>query len=136
MLLASYDESDAYLTKEDVNELHECDEENNPGIGYNEIYDEMNWDNFKYEVRSAFEKRKFPVILQANNSNWRGQTGFAKAENTDDLIGKIASFDSSYYKLHRTRGSALYFSLGTHDVPMGFTIDIKPYTNKLWDGVS
>ena len=137
MLLASYDESDAYFDEDDIEEMFDgIDEEDKPETGFNESYDEMYWSDFKYEVKSALEKRKFPVILRANNSRWDGQTGYARAEDVDGLIGKVASFDSSHYQLHRTRGGALHFSLGTHDVPTGFTIDIVPFTQKHWDEVS
>lgn len=53
--------------------------------------------NLEYEL---FEhKIKFPVTLEAVASNWRGQTGYAEAENQSDLMSKILSFDPSYAEL-------------------------------------
>ena len=123
-LIAEYNESYAYIEEEDLTE-----EEIKDGVeaGYDEDLDLLYWDDFKYQVENAFSKRKFPVVLQANNSNWRGQTGYAKADSVTEILDKISSFESSKYQLHKTRGGALHFSLATHDVPTGFTIDIKPY---------
>jgi len=136
-LIAAYDESDAHFDEEQIEEMFDgYDEEDKPEPGFSETYDEMYWSDFKVNVKEVFAKRKFPVVLRANNSNWRGQTGYARAENVDEVIDKIASFDSSYYQLHKTAGSALHFKLGTHDVPTGFTIDIKPFNQAYWDKVS
>ena len=81
-------------------------------------------------------KLKFPVTLEAVASNWRGQTGYAEAENQNDLINKISSFDPSYVKLCINTSSLqepeldndlypLYFKIYTHDVPMGFRMNLK-----------
>ena len=135
MLVTSYDSSDAYWTEEEVLEMKgESPEEHKfTKPGYQDDLDEMYLDDFKWGVKEAFSKRKFPLVLRANNSNWRGQTGYAKADNVEDILSKLFNFDSSYYKLHRTRGGALHFALGTHDVPQGFTIDIKPYNAAYWN---
>lgn len=122
-LIADYDESYAYVEEEDLTQEKI---EDGVKVGYNEDLDLLYWDDFRCQVEHAFSKRKFPVILQANNSNWRGQTGFAKANSATEVLNKILSFESNRYELHRIRGGALYFSLATHDVPTGFTIDINP----------
>jgi hypothetical protein len=88
--------------------------------------DDFNWDwqDFKDKIRHVFKPRTFPLQLIALNSNWRGQTGYATVNSVDELTQKIASFDSSYYELHKIRNS-YEFRLSTHDVPCGFTIQIR-----------
>lgn len=82
------------------------------------------WDDFKnnvkYELNEIFT---YPLTLEAINSNWRGQTGYTEVDNFDDLIRKIASFDSSFVELHK-EDDEYYFKLATHDVPTGFCIYI------------
>ena len=91
--------------------------------------------NLEYEL---FEhKIEFPITLEAVASNWRGQTGYAEAESQSDLINKISSFDPSYVKLCINTSNLqepevvdkdlypLYFKIYTHDVPMGFRMNLK-----------
>ena len=86
--------------------------------------DSYAWDDFKnnvkYELNEVFT---YPLTLEAINSNWRGQTGYAEVENFDELIKKVASFNSSFVELHK-EDDEYYFKLATHDVPTGFCIYI------------
>lgn len=78
------------------------------------------WDNVKCELDSL----QYPITLEAQNSNWRGQTGYAEAEDFDQLINKICSFNSGFIEFHKD-DDEYYFKLATHDVPTGFRIYIK-----------
>ena len=78
MLVAQYDESDAYLTQEAYDELDEDQKEDTEPGEYSEDIDSMYYDDYKWGVREAFAKRKFPVVLAARRSNWRGQDGYAR----------------------------------------------------------
>lgn len=86
--------------------------------------DSYAWDDFKnnvkYELNEVFT---YPLTLEAINSNWRGQTGYAEAEDFKQLIQKVESFDSSFVELHK-EDDEYYFKLATHDVPTGFCIYI------------
>ena len=90
--------------------------------------------NLEYEL---FEhKIEFPVTLEAVASNWRGQTGYAEAESQSNLMSKISSFDPSYIELCINTSNLqepevddedsypLYFKIYTHDVPMGFRMNL------------
>lgn len=112
MLVAVYNEADTHCEEE-------YDEYNDHDYAYN-----TNWRDFEEEVTDALENRKFPLRLIALNSNWRGQTGYAEVESVDDIISKLTSFDSSYYELHKI-GNSYEFRLSTHDVPTGFTVQIR-----------
>ena len=81
------------------------------------------WDDFKDNVGTELDHLSYPITLEARNSNWRGQTGYAEVDNFDDLIRKVASFDSSFVELHQ-EDDEYYFRLATHDVPTGFCIYI------------
>ncbi len=117
MIVALYDETDAYVTEdENGNEVEEY---------FNECLADTCFEDFRYEVEETFADRKFPIKLTAHSSNWRGDTGYAIVEDVDDIISKLASFNSTYYKLERGRGGSLTFSLATHDVPTGFQITVK-----------
>ena len=63
--------------------------------------DEYDFDDFTQNLEYVlFEyKIEFPITLEAVASNWRGQTGYAEAENQSDLMSKISSFDQSYVEL-------------------------------------
>jgi hypothetical protein len=111
MLVATFNEDDCEPDTYDEYNDHDYD------------YD-MRWEDFRRQVEDALENRKFPLQLIALNSNWRGQTGYAEAESVDDIINKLTSFDSSYYKLHKI-GNSYEFRLSTHDVPTGFTVQIR-----------
>ena len=101
--------------------------------------DEYDFDDFTQNLEYVlFEyKIEFPVALKAVASNWRGQTGYAEAKNQSDLIDKISSFDPSYVELCINTSSLeepgivdedsypLYFTIYTHDVPMGFRMNLK-----------
>ena len=131
MLITSYDSQDAYFTEEDIEEMQLDEDDREPG--YDEDYDNMYFDDFRYDALQVLSKRKYPLVLRANNSNWQGKTGFATVDSADELLGKVFSFDSSYYELHRTRGSALHFRLATHDVPQSFSIDLLPFNQAYWE---
>ena len=64
--------------------------------------DEYDFDDFTQNLEYVlFEyKIEFPITLEAVASNWRGQTGYAEAENQSDLMSKISSFDPSYAELY------------------------------------
>ena len=81
------------------------------------------WDDFKENTKLEFDSLSYPVTLEARNSNWRGQTGYAEVNDFDDLISKVASFDSSFVELHK-ENDKYYFRVATHDVPTGFCIYI------------
>ena len=97
--------------------------------------DEYDFDDFTQNLEYVLSEYKieFPVTLEAVASNWRGQTGYAEAENQSDLINKISSFDPSYVKLCVIQEPGvvdedlypLYFKIYTHDVPMGFRMNLK-----------
>ena len=63
--------------------------------------DEYDFDDFTQNLEYVFFEYKieFPITLEAVASNWRGQTGYAEAENQSDLINKILSFDPSCVEL-------------------------------------
>ena len=81
------------------------------------------WDDFKENTKHELDHLSYPITLEARNSNWRGQTGYAEVDNFDDLIRKVASFDSSFIELHK-ENDEYYFKVATHDVPTGFCIYI------------
>ena len=81
------------------------------------------WDDFKANTGTELDHLSYPVTLEARNSNWRGQIGYAEVDNFDDLINKVCSFDSSFVELHR-EDDEYYFRVATHDVPTGFCIYI------------
>ena len=126
MLVAQYDSNDAYLSEKDYEELDEETKEY-ASIGYDEDLDSTYFSDFKYEVEQIFSKKKFPLILIARASNWRGQDGYSKVNTVEKILSKIFSFSNDSMKLHRTRGSALHFKTASHDVPTGFIIEVKPY---------
>ena len=91
-------------------------------FSYEDDYEES-WDDFKENTKHELDHFAYPVTLEARNSNWRGQTGYAEVNDFDDLIRKVASFDSSFVELHK-EDDEYYFKLATHDVPTGFCIYI------------
>jgi len=126
MLVAEYDSSDAYLSQEAYDDLDEDQKEDTEPGEYSEDIDSMYYDDFKYEVKQAFAKRNFPLVLAAIASNWQNQTGYATCTDVDDVLQKVNSFDSGSIQLHRGKGNSLWFQMGgTHDVPMGFTIEVN-----------
>ncbi len=124
-LLTQYDSSDAYLSQEDYDNLEPEDKEFREPDTYDEDLDQMYYDDFKYDVQQAFSKRKFPLVLEAVSSNWRGQTGTKECDNTEDVLDGIMSFESASIELHRGQGRSLWFVMGgTHDCPLGFHIKV------------
>ena len=81
------------------------------------------WQDFYDNTSAELDHLSYPVTLEARNSNWRGETGYAKVNDFDDLIRKVASFNSSFVELHK-EDDEYYFKLATHDVPTGFCIYI------------
>ena len=47
------------------------------------------WDDFKVNTETELDHLSYPITLEAINSNWRGQTGYAEVENFDDLLRKV-----------------------------------------------
>ena len=82
------------------------------------------WQDFEDNVSVELDSLSYPITLEAQNSNWRGQTGYAKAEDFNNLINKVCSFNSSFIEFHK-EDDKYYFKLATHDVPTGFRIYIK-----------
>lgn len=82
------------------------------------------WQDFKDNVRAELDSLSYPIVLEAQNSNWRGQTGYADAEDFYQLINKVFSFDSGFIEFHKEEDE-YYFKLATHDRPCGFCIYIK-----------
>ena len=133
MLVAVYDSSDAYVSQEQWDDLDKEDQESISVGDYDEDMDSWLYTDYENEVRYALEKRKFPLVLAARKSNWRGQDGFARVNSIEELLQKVASFDSGSIELHKTRDSAFHFKMGgTHDVPTGFIIELKPFNQAYW----
>ena len=93
----------------------------------------INYYGEEYEVEDAQEYMKeqlvelfnFPVLLTAVNSNWRGETGLAEANNEDEVLDKVSSFESNEITLKHHKEEGYYFRLATHDRPMGFNVYIE-----------
>jgi len=109
MIIAEYDSYDAYTDDGE----------------YDEFQDEMNFNFFKEEVKERLSKRKFPVKLIARSSNWMGQDGYTEADNVDEIISKIFSFGNHWARMESTRGGGIEFRTASHDVPTGFTIEVR-----------
>ena len=90
--------------------------------------DDFEWNDFKENVELELSNIEFPFILKAQNSNWRGQTGYAEANTLDEMFKKVFSFGSSFIELHK-ENDEYYFRLATHDVPRGFSVYIKQGTD-------
>lgn len=90
--------------------------------------DDFEWNDFKENVEFELSNVEFPFILEAQNSNWRGQTGYAEANTIDEMFDKLCSFGSSFIELHK-EDDEYYFKLATHDVPCGFSVYIKQGTD-------
>lgn len=82
------------------------------------------WDDFIDNTRFELDGLDYPITLEAQNSNWRGQTGYAEAKDFNQLMSKVCSFDSGFIEFHKD-DDEYYFKLATHDVPTGFCIYIK-----------
>lgn len=109
MLLSHYYESSAY-----DDETEEFDE----------LADQIYINDFRDDVVEYLSSRKFPLQLVAENSNWRGQTGYATVESVDEIVDKLFSFDSNWYELHKF-GNSYYFLTSTHDAPTPFRILVR-----------
>jgi len=66
----------------------------------------------------------YPVLLTAENSDWRGRTGTKEVESINELIHTIFSFGNSDTFL-RVNDQGLYIRTASHDVPIGFNIYIE-----------
>ncbi len=89
--------------------------------------DDFEWNDFKENVECELRENTtlhYPFVLEAQNSNWRGQTGYAEANTLDEMFNKLCSFGSSFIELHK-ENDEYYFKLATHDVPCGFSVYIK-----------
>jgi len=67
----------------------------------------------------------YPIELEAANSNWRGQTGYATAESAEEIVSKCLSFGNDWLSL-RINSDGYYFRSASHDCPTGFNIYINP----------
>lgn len=101
-------------------------------FSYEEYGDDFEWNDFKENVEFELSNVEFPFILEAQNSNWRGQTGYAEANTIDEMFDKLCSFGSSFIELHK-ENDEYYFRLATHDVPCGFSVYIKQGTDDVID---
>ena len=81
------------------------------------------WGDFWDNVKEELDELEYPLTLEAKNSNWRGQTGYAEVNDFDQLVDKVCSFDSGFIEFHKNEDE-YYFKLATHDVPTGFCIYI------------
>ena len=81
---------------------------------------EYYYDMFKDQVDEQFI---FPIKLEAANSNWRGQTGYATADNVEELLSKCFSF-GNHSLILRINDQGFYFRTASHDAPTGFNIYI------------
>jgi hypothetical protein len=90
-----------------------------------EYGDSWEWAQEEF-IERINEEIEFPVNLEAAASNWQGQTGYAEADNAEQLFDKCMSFDNNTIYL-RLNSDGYYIRTGSHDVPQGFNIYI---TNK------
>ena len=90
--------------------------------------DDFEWNDFKENVEFELSNVEFPFILEAQNSKWRGQTGYAEVNTLDEMFKKVLSFGSDFIELHK-ENDEYYFRLAAHDVPCGFNIYIKQGTD-------
>ena len=80
----------------------------------------------EYFLERVNEEIEFPVNLEAVASNWQSQTGYAEADNDEEMFDKCMSFGNDIIYL-RLNSDGYYIRTGSHDVPQGFNIYI---TNK------
>ena len=90
-----------------------------------ECGDSWEWAQEEF-IERVNEEIEFPVNLEAVASNWQGRTGYAEADNAEQLFDKCMSFDNDIIYL-RLNSDGYYIHTGSHDVPQGFNIYI---TNK------
>lgn len=84
--------------------------------------DEVVWDvNKLFLDEFVYRSVGYPIKLVAENSNWRGQTGYAEAEDIDELVNKIFSFGNDEVAFKEDT-DGYYFRTASHDRPMGFNI--------------
>lgn len=101
-------------------------------FSYEEDGEDFEWEDFRENIRNELSNLEFPFVLEAQNSNWRGQTGYAEANTIDEMFDKLCSFGSSFIELHK-ENDEYYFRLATHDVPCGFSVYIKQGTDDVID---
>lgn len=104
-------------------------------FSYEEYGEDFEWDDFRENVECELRENTtlhYPFVLEAQNSNWRGQTGYAEANTLDEMFDKLYSFGSSFIELHK-ENDEYYFRLATHDVPCGFSVYIKQGTDDVID---
>jgi len=83
-------------------------------------------DEVAYALKSSKIKNK--VVLVARNSNWRGGTGLTMCKfDARTIVSKVLSFGNDECELCKD-GHKLYFKTASHDVPMGFRIELVSAT--------
>jgi len=97
-------------------------------FSYEEDGEDFELDDFIENIECELKNVEFPIVLEARNSNWRGQTGHAEANTLDEMFNKLCSFGSSFIELYKDNDE-YYFKLATHDVPCGFSVYIKQGNN-------
>ena len=100
--------------KEEIKWLLECDSDSA----------ECQYDDFKESFINFFDlvfkqakERKLLLSIEAKNSNWRGQTGYAYANSSKELLSKIldgSHFESTKIGYHPAKNVAILSS--GHDV--------------------
>ena len=94
-----------------------------------ESYDEWEWEHqVDVMVHTLEELFTFPVQMEAESSDWRGQTGYANADEPEEVINKSLSFGNDWISLRRN-DQGYYIRTASHDVPTGFNI----YKGLVWD---
>jgi len=77
-------------------------------------------------IEAIENSTKFPVLLTAENSNWRGQTGTAEADSGAEVLDKLYSFDPGEgFTFKHDDEDGYYFRLSSHDRPTGFNVYIE-----------
>ena len=105
----------------------------------NEFYQDFK-DSFNYLFEDIFKDGR-TIVVEASNSNWRGQTGYKEVKDTDELLSTILDgnhFESckiGYNGDNKIVPEGLIKSYG-HDVPTGSSIVLMSVKNSAlekWD---
>lgn len=98
-------------------------------VNFHDLDAEYEYEFFVNKVEELIEEEfgSCQVNLVASNSNWRGQTGYATADNIEDLMDKVLSFGSDEISFKYDDTDGYYFRISTHDRPMGFNIYVEKY---------